>query len=95
MDIDPTNLIYGINLGVLFFYGVSMYSTYPGSIRGDPATFPERTSNVCAIDKEWALSTNEIRAWTNASLWHAGVYGWGFFIWTWNNLAGNNGDYKH
>ena len=95
MNIDPINMLYGANLGLLFVYGVSMYAAYPGSINGDPVNYPERTSNACEVDQEWALATNEITAWTNASLWHAIVYGWGFFAWGWNTLAGGSGGYKH
>lgn len=95
LEIDPANLIYGLNMGLLFIYGVTMYIAYPGAINADPAKFPARVSNACLNDREWALSTSEIRAWTLAAEWHAGVYGFGFFVWLWNNLAGNNGGYKH
>jgi hypothetical protein len=55
MEIDPSNLLYGMNMGLLFIYGVTMYASYPGAINGNPSTFPERVSNTCEIDRDWAL----------------------------------------
>lgn len=95
MEIDPQNWLYGASAGLLFFYGLAIYQWYPGFVRGDAVKYPERTSNSCLTTQEWALQTSEVRAWSNAGMWHIVAYGWTFFIWAWNSLAGNNGGYKH
>lgn len=92
--VEPNQLMWGISTSVMFFYGGLIYRWYPKNVKDDNARFPDDdTANN--QDEDWALDTEEIKTWTNASTWMMRMYGFGFAAWAANLAIGGDGSRAH
>lgn len=94
LTIESYNLLWGgYTMGML---GLSayFYRDYNYDVWNDNK-YPVRYLNIAAYDKDWALQTSELTAWSK-SIWALNVaHGLGFGLWALNMLLDNQGGYLH
>lgn len=92
--VEPNQLMWGISTSIMFFYGGLMYRWYPKNVKDDNARFPD-DDEANNQDEDWALATEEIKTWTDASTWMMRMYGFGFASWAANLALGGDGSRAH
>jgi len=95
VDIDMNNLAWGLNAITMAAFGLQIYNWFPGWVKSEEEFFPTYVSGTCILDEDWALSTSEIDAWSNAAYWLEIVYGLSSLIWLANATQDNEGGLIH
>jgi hypothetical protein len=83
---EPYQLVWGFSSLIALIYAERMNAWYPRYIKETHIIYPDTAGNN--VSEEWALKTNEIKAWSNASwqmLWLNGI---GVFFWGLNLAVG-------
>ncbi len=93
--VNKANVVFALNMVAQFAYGAQIYLWYPNWVKTNDELFPAPISGTCVHDEEWGLGTKEISAWTSASYWYMGAYGWASFIWMANTFTDMEGGIFH
>jgi hypothetical protein len=92
---NTANTAFGLNMIVQLAYGAQIYIWYPNWVNGSEMLFPAPVSGTCAHDRDWALGTKEVRAWSSTSFWLFLAYGWATIAWCANTFTDMEGGIIH
>jgi hypothetical protein len=94
LEIEQYSLLWGGATAGMLTLAVYYYFEYNYQIWTDNK-YPYRYQGVNAYDKDWALSTKEISAWSKGIVGIYVLHGLGMFAWVMNILFDNKGGLIH
>lgn len=89
------NATFGLGLLYGAFSGFSSFGWLKSEIEGDSTRYPARVDGTDAFDMEWAVETEEVRAWDSAGSFVMWSYAASLLVWGLNFGMGNNGGSLH